>query len=396
MYFVLPSTYIILKPGPISSVESRDNYKLFFEHAPDGVVLIDQYNRIQFWNPKAEAIFGWTSEEVVGKVLSTIIVPPAFRKAHDNGMKRYLATGEVRVLNKTIEVPSLHRRGYEFYISLTISKVEVNGVTNFLAFIRDITEQKAKQTQLDQKTLELERSNIQLQEFASIASHDLKEPLRKIVTFVDLVITSEKEALSEKAGIYLHKVMGSAIRMQQLTDGILSYSSIGEKVQKEKCSLEDIFNDVLNNLENRIKETSAFIKTDGLPEADVVPLQIQQLFQNLISNALKFSKKEEAPQILVTHSLLAPTEVNGKFLQPSAHYLQINFKDNGIGIEKESTEKIFGLFQRLHGKSAYEGSGLGLAICRRIVENHGGLISATSELGKGAEFAIVLPYVNTQ
>jgi signal transduction histidine kinase len=116
------------------------------------------------------------------------------------------------------------------------------------------------------------------------------------------------------------------------------------------------------------------------------------LFQNLLSNALKFTKKEQAPQIKISHTFLSPTEVSGKHLQPSARYLQINIKDNGIGFEAASSEKIFGLFQRLHGKSAYEGSGLGLAICRRIVENHGGLISATSELGKGSEFTIVLPH----
>lgn len=127
-----------------SFVDNKENYKHFFDNAPDAVVLIDQYNRIQFWNPKAETIFGWTSEEVIGKVLSNIIIPTAYREAHDSGMKRYLATGEVRVLNKTIEVPSLHRKGHEFYISLTISKVELGGIPSFLAFVRDITEQKSK------------------------------------------------------------------------------------------------------------------------------------------------------------------------------------------------------------------------------------------------------------
>lgn len=375
-----------------SFVDNKENYKHFFDNAPDAVVLIDQYNRIQFWNPKAETIFGWTSEEVIGKVLSNIIIPTAYREAHDSGMKRYLATGEVRVLNKTIEVPSLHRKGHEFYISLTISKVELGGIPSFLAFVRDITEQKSKQAELNQKTLELERSNIQLQEFAFIASHDLKEPLRKIATFADMVIISEKNALSERAKTNLQKILDSAMRMQQLTDGILSYSSIGKELQKENYSLEAIFGEVLYNLESRIKETSAFITSDGLPEVKVVPLQIQQLFQNLISNALKFSKKDEAPQITVNHQLLSPTEVAGKNLQAATQYLKISIRDNGIGFDKESTDKIFGLFQRLHGKSAYEGSGLGLAICRRIVENHGGTISATSELGTGSKFTIILPY----
>ncbi len=374
-----------------SSSGSWENYQLFFEHAPDGVVLIDQYNKIQFWNPKAEAIFGWSSSEVIGLSTSSVIVPPSFREAHDNGMKRHLATGEVRVLNKTIEVPALHQNGKEFYISLTISKVELRGITSFLAFIRDVTEQKSNQAQLEQKTHELERSNQQLHEFASIASHDLKEPLRKISMFVDVILTTEQQALSQSAQTNLQKIADAAGRMRQLTEGILSYSSFGTTEDKEWCSLEDLYLEAITNLESRIKETNALVLSDGLPEAPVLPLQMQQVFQNLLSNALKFSKKEERPSIHVTHTFLSSKDLDVKPLKPANQYLQIAFKDNGIGFSKHLSEKIFGLFQRLHGKAAYEGSGLGLAICRKIVANHGGTITASSELGGGSTFIVTLP-----
>ncbi len=375
----------------IAASDSNANYQFFLEHAPDGVVMIDQYNKIQFWNPKAEAIFGWTAAEVIGKTLSNIIVPPAFREAHNNGMKRQLATGEVRVLNKTIEVPALHKNEKEFYISLTISRVELKGTISFLAFIRDITEQKNNQAQLELKTLELERSNQQLQEFASIASHDLKEPLRKIAMFVDVIITKENEALSEATKNNLQKIRDAARRMRQLTEGILSYSSFGTAVEKEQISLEVLLQDAVANLESRIKETNAVITSDGLPEAPVVALQLQQVFQNLLSNAIKFSKNDETPRINISHIILPWKEIQIKDLQHAAHYLQINFEDNGIGFSGEVTEKIFGLFQRLHGKSAYEGSGLGLAICRKIIENHKGTITATSEPDAGSTFTILLP-----
>lgn len=371
--------------------DHQENYKLFFDNAPDAVILIDQYNLIQFWNPKAEAIFGWSSAEVLGKILTDVIVPQEYREAHNNGMKRYLATGEVRVLNKTIEVPSIHRNGHQFYISLTISKIEKEGVASFLAFIRDITEQRSKQAQLDTKTLELERSNIQLQEFAYVASHDLKEPLRKITTFSNLVISSQDNILSEKTKTYLHKIEAATQRMQQLIDGILLYSTVGTESKAERCNLELLLREVLSNLEGRIRELNARITSDGLPQWTVIPVQLQQLFQNLISNALKFVKEGQHPNVAITHAVLTPAEVADKKLQPAAAYLQINVQDNGIGFDMNASDKIFGLFQRLHGKSAYEGSGLGLAICKRIAEAHGGTIYVTSEATVGSTFTVILP-----
>jgi PAS domain S-box-containing protein len=382
-----------LEQESTSPFEKVQDYRLFFDNAPDAVVLIDQYNHIRFWNPKAKTIFGWASGEVIGRAVSAVIVPLAYREAHDTGMQRHLATGESRVLNKTIEVPALHRSGREFFIALTISKIYLNGATGFLAFIRDITEQKKSQAELEQKTRELERSNQQLKEFAAVASHDLKEPLRKIAINADITISAEKECLSQKAKSNLHKIKEAALRMKELIDGILSYSSLEAEGQKQVCSLEALFQGVLVTLEDRIRDTNALVIAKGreLPDAEVIPVQMRQLFQNLIANALKFSKEGEPPQITISHALLTPKEVEGLPLQPSSRYLQLNITDDGIGFTREDSERIFGLFQRLHGRSSYEGSGLGLALCRRIAENHGGLITATSEPGKGATFTVTLP-----
>lgn len=259
-----------------------------------------------------------------------------------------------------------------------------------MAFIRDITEQRNNQAQLQQKTIELERSNTQLKEFASIASHDLKEPLRKIILFSN-IITSSSEPVSAKTQFHLQKIEDAALRMCQLVDGILSYSVVETGGQKERCSLETIFEEVLTNLESRIKETNAVVVSDGLPEAEVIPLQMQQLFQNLISNALKFSKKDVPPYINITHTFNTPEDINGTYSTLEGQYLTIKVKDNGIGFRMDVAENIFGLFKRLHSKATYEGSGLGLAICRKIAENHGGSITAYSEEGAGSTFTILFP-----
>jgi signal transduction histidine kinase len=159
------------------------------------------------------------------------------------------------------------------------------------------------------------------------------------------------------------------------------------------CSLEEHLQGVLVTLEDRIRETNALVisKGAGLPEAAVIPIQMQQLLQNLIANALKFLKEGVPPVITITSAILSKKDAAGLLPQPSDHNLQLNVTDNGIGFSAEDGDKIFGLFQRLHGRSAYEGSGLGLALCRRIAENHGGTITATSEPDNGATFTVLLP-----
>lgn len=239
--------------------------------------------------------------------------------------------------------------------------------------------------------LSLERSNEQLQEFASIASHDLKEPLRKIGLFSNIIMTTDWDSLPESVKINLLKISDSAIRMQKLIEGVLSYSAINAQVQNETVNLETILQEAISNLEYKIIETSAVIKSDGLPEAKVIPLQMQQLFQNLLANALKFSRKLIPPLITITHSFVPAEEIKEKKLKAAKQYLQIRVTDNGIGFDNNAAEKIFGLFQRLHNRTDFEGSGIGLAICKRIVENHGGAISATSEQGKGAILTILIP-----
>lgn len=274
-----------------------------------------------------------------------------------------------------------------------IVQYDKSGRPNYLiGTVQDVTERKRMEEQLIFKSLELERSNEQLQQFASVASHDLKEPLRKMIMFSDMIVTSEWDDLSEKTKNSLQRIIEASRRMMQLIEGILSYSTFSHQTKKENYSLNEAVKEAVNNLEYRISETKAIIEHEQLPELEAVPFQMQQLFQNLIANAIKFSKKEVSPHIRIAYQVIPRSEMTNVHLQLAQDYLKIEVKDNGIGFSSEVSDKIFGLFQRLHSKSAYEGTGLGLAICRKIVENHGGIIYASAKEGEGATFTIVLPF----
>lgn len=259
--------------------------------------------------------------------------------------------------------------------------------------VQDLTERKRMEETLLEKTIELQKSNASLQEFASVASHDLKEPLRKIITFSDLLEAKDAANLSAQGRDYLHKVSNSATRMKALIDDILAYSALAGKEIKEKTNLNQLVQDVLATLEVPIKEIGATVTVAPLPEAIVYSSQMTQLFQNLLSNSLKFSRKDVPLQIVITHSYQSRKQVNGYAVQKATRYLQIQIRDNGIGFNNDAAEKIFGLFSRLHSKSTFEGTGLGLAICRKVAENHGGAIYAESAPGEGAAFTILLPDV---
>lgn len=254
----------------------------------------------------------------------------------------------------------------------------------------DITERVKAEDILVQRTHELQQSNSSLEEFAYVASHDLKEPLRKIAVFTNRMATL-KPKFTDKEQLYFEKVIKASLRMQQMIDDLLSLSLISSTSQIEQCSLESIFQEVLQTFEYKIEELGASITSDGLPDALMVPAQAQQLFQNLVSNSLKFVRVNVQPVISITHRYLSENAVAHYNLRAANRYLELQITDNGIGFEEEFQEKIFAVFQRLHHKHEYEGTGIGLAICRKIVTSYGGAITASGRVGEGATFTIIIP-----
>ena len=245
--------------------------------------------------------------------------------------------------------------------------------------IRDITTQRTIENNMRKMVDELHRSNRELEEFAYAASHDLQEPLRKITTFSDRLSEKYKNVLAGEGEMYLTRMVSSAENMRQLINGLLEFSRISQTAgQFETVDLNTIMQEVMSDLELKIEETDTVIRCDVLPVVEAVRTQMKQLFQNLISNAIKFQKPDLPPVIKIGIVQPVEGELQRYNLPPQKNYHKIVISDNGIGFENEYAARIFQVFQRLHGKSEYPGSGIGLAICKKILEYHQGVIYAVS------------------
>jgi len=249
-----------------------------------------------------------------------------------------------------------------------------------LLAIEDITERRLTEWRLAEQHRELERSNAALDEFASVASHDLQEPVRKVLSFGDRLKSSAGPALNVEATDYLARMLGAAGRMRTLISDVLLYSQVTTRVHPfARTDLAQIARDVVADLETSIAESGGRVEVGALPVIDADAAQMRQLLQNLIGNALKYRQKDTPPVVRLTCAL------------PDAHHCIVSVSDNGIGFNEHHTGKIFRMFVRLHGRADYAGSGIGLAICRKIVERHRGTIAATSREGHGATFVVTLP-----
>ena len=360
-------------------MEREENLQLIINNAPDAVIVINEDSFITLWNPKAEQIFGWSAEEVMGQSLSGFIVPERFREAHHKGLRRYIATGEAHVLNKTIELSAINKSGKEFYISLTISATNQGGKKAFVSFIRDISIMKENEIELEKQRKELEQSARELEQYTWLTSHDLREPLRKVLTFSDMLLTREKDSLSNQVQTQIKKIQDSGQRMNNLIQAVLNYSSLTDNsILYEKTDLNKIIEEVITDLELNIQETRAVIHYSNLPAIEAVPFQMNQLFLNLIGNAIKYRNPFIEPKISIVHNFI------------SDHTVELSVSDNGSGFDMMNEDKIFKLFHRLENNKQ-SGTGIGLALCKKIVQNHKGRIWVKSTIGKGSTFFMQLP-----
>lgn len=253
--------------------------------------------------------------------------------------------------------------------------------------LQDVTKIKLAKLELQNKNIKLEQANKELESFSYIASHDLQEPLRKIQAFSGRLLQKEHEVLSDWGKDVFGRIISAANRMQKLIEDLLSFSRLDKSNESlEKTDINVLLKEVKNNLGEVVESKNAIIEIGIMPIMNVVPFHFHQLFTNLINNSLKYSKPDVDPIIKISSEI-----VEGFSFSESKKYYHIKLIDNGIGFDQQYSKKIFELFQRLHGKAEYEGTGIGLAICKKIVENHHGIISAEGEFGVGAKFNMYFP-----
>lgn len=496
--------------------DSEEKRRLIMSAALDAIICIDTEGMVTFWNPQAEQIFGWKQDEVMGKRLSSIIIPEAYRQMHDHGMEQYKVTGKGPALNVLLELNAINREGTMFPIELTVLPIQQESDSFFCAFIRDITERKKSETLirrtheryellakatsdaiwdwdmrtqvvtrsgdgleklfgygtaeasddnnfwqqhvhpddlekvlekrrklleetrdqywedeyrfqrkdgsyafvydrgyiirnkegipvrmigstrdisalkkseqqlqelnqvLEKRAAELTRSNMELERFAYVASHDLQEPLRMVSSFLQLLEKQYKEKLDDKAREYINFAVGGAERMKRLILDLLSYSRVGTVNEPfQPIDMNNLVKNVVQVFESRFEKEQITLRIGQMPTIQGNAIQLQQLLQNLIGNAIKY--KSDIPPVVE----IGCKEEENRFV--------FFVKDNGIGIDQRYFEKIFVVFQRLHPVNHYSGTGIGLAICKKIVERHHGEIWVNSEEGKGSIFYFSMP-----
>lgn len=258
--------------------------------------------------------------------------------------------------------------------------------------LKDVTEINQKQREITLRIEQLDRSNQELESFAYVASHDLQEPLRKIKSFGDRLNMKYRSLLDEEGQMYISRMGEATKRMERLLDDLLLFSrATRREIHFEPTDLQQTITDVLHDLDTERVQAQISVP-DNLPVIDASPSQMQQLFQNILNNALKFAKANQPAVIRVTCRHITGANLSQYSLIADRPYCVIEFADDGIGFEQENAERIFTIFQRLHGRSEYSGSGIGLAICKKIANNYGGTISARGGVGMGAVFTVVLPF----
>ncbi|HEY9176528.1 MAG TPA: PAS domain-containing protein [Flavipsychrobacter sp.] len=384
--------------------DSRELARKIAETSPTLIALYDvNEKKFDFVNKSFETVLGYNPAVVYeqgGEFMMNIIHPEdreRIIKENDAAMQQANAhppgEGEDEpVLDFTYRMKCSGGIYHWFHTYRTIFDRDKEGKVNYVLDIStDITKQVEAETLLMQNNTQLKQSNKSLEEFAFITSHDLKEPLRKISTFSERLSAKYQDHLDGDGRKYLDKIASSAKRMQTMIDDLMALSRLDGNDAFEKCNLNTVLSDTLSVLENKIIEKGAVVTADKLPVVSVVPIQFRQLFQNLIGNSLKFAHPEKLPAIHVSWREIDGEEVKGYNLPPHHQYIRLDFADNGIGFDQEHADKIFMTFQRLHSKSEIEGNGIGLSICRKVADNHYGIIQAEGKPGEGAVFSIIIP-----
>jgi len=355
---------------------AMEKERLLVDGAVDVICTVDVDGRFVKINPACQQLWGYSQEELIGRQYIDLVVPEDVPKTNE-------AAATIMAGEKTADFENryVHKDGSHVHVMWAASWSETEQL--FFSVARDITQRHMAEEKLKKTAVELERSNSELQDFASVASHDLQEPLRKIQSFADELKLSMGNKINGEEQDTLNRMVAAAGRMRTLINDLLAFSRVTSMAKPfVMVNLNLIVKEVLSDLEARMGETKGLVEVCDLPTIDADPMQMYQLLQNLIGNGLKFHAPGVTPLITITCENGGPN-------------YRLSVKDNGIGFDEKYVDRIFTVFQRLHGRKEYEGTGIGLAICRKIAERHGGQIEAHSAPGAGSTFTVTLPMKQT-
>lgn len=384
------------KGNELYTLKTADHiYRVFIEKMAEGALTLNAKGIILFCNSQFASMLQLSLADVIGKPFKNFVAHTYMIQFETVFRESWLSDhkGESELLSTSRNVP----------VQLSLSSLRLENETLLSIIVTDLTQQKTAQNELqrtnallEESNKALENSNHDLQQFASVASHDLQEPLRKIQVLLSSITDKNGETLSAQTSRQITRVTQAAARMRTFVVDVLNYSRLSSDADKfTRVDLDEVVKEVLEDLELVIREKNAAIEVQSLPTVPGNKGQLRQVLQNLLVNALKFSKAGQSPNIQISATYLPSRDFDAT---PCDHgpYSLIKVKDDGIGFDEAFSERIFSLFTRLHSKDQYEGTGIGLAIAKKVIESHGGLITARSREQIGTEFLILLPAASLQ
>ena len=362
---------------PMGGEADQSDFQVFLELMPDAIVISNEQGRILLVNSQVEKLFGFSREQLVSQPVE-ILIPERFRAQHVIHRREYCANPRTRPMGVEIELRGLRQDGTEFSAEISLSALQSREGLLICSAIRDITKRKRYEAMLKEAAVQA-HSNSELEQIASAASHDLQEPLRTVVGATQLLARDYRDKLDPDAAQWLDFASGAAKRMQLLLDALLAYARVGgQDTLFESVNCQIVYRAAVANLKKVIEESGAQLTNEPLPAVMGDSAQLIQLFQNLLTNAIRFTRQGHPPLIHVS-------------AQRQRDEWQIAVRDQGIGIDPKYFGKLFVPFRRLHPRDQYPGTGIGLAICKKIVQRHGGRIWVESTLGEGSTFSFTIP-----
>lgn len=361
---------------------AEERFQLVVESAPNALIMSDESGKIIMVNRQAKIMFGYTEEEFLGQKIE-MLIPSKIRSHHPDIRKKYFNNPSARTFTTLHDIFAVRSDGTEFPVEIGLTPVSTDNGTLALSSITDVTERKRNERTIRKQVKELRIKNTEIERFTYIASHDLQEPLRTVTNYLELLQEDYPELMTDEITSHLETMRSAVGRMSILVRSLLDYGRLGQNKILVNTDCNVLLQNVIADLNSLIRTTGAVVVVNHLPVINCYQMELRQVFQNLINNAVKFRKKEVLPIITIS-------------CRERNKDMEFSVADNGIGIESKYFDRIFHMFQRLHKEGEYEGYGVGLANCNKIITLHGGKMWIESVPGEGSIFKFTIPFIKDE